>query len=90
MPDQPRSAAGQTLEAFFQRRDIPLRPCPVCAGEDWGIYQAGGSDLCLIRLAADGVLRNPPQAVRLYVMVCQGCGFIRQHARRYVDGAGDE
>lgn len=86
MADEHEKSVVDTLHEFFERKQIPDRSCPICDVDDWGVYKAGTSDLSLIRVPQDRPMRNPPPALRLYVMVCHNCGYVRQHARRYVDG----
>jgi hypothetical protein len=86
MTDDVKDPATDILEEFFAKKRIPDRSRPICEVDDWGVYRAGNSDLCLVRVPRAAPMRNPPRVLRLYVLVCQNCGFVRQHARRYVDG----
>jgi len=86
MTDQPAPSPVEILEEFFARKNVPDRPCPICEVDDWGVCESGTSDLSLIGVARDTPTKNPPPTMRLYVMVCQNCGFVRQHARRLVEG----
>lgn len=86
MTDHIENTVTDVLEEFFMKKNIPDRPCPICEVDDWGVYRAGNSDLCLVRVPRAEPMRNPPRVLRLYVLVCHNCGFVRRHARRYVDG----
>jgi hypothetical protein len=87
MADAPERSNVDILQEYFDRRGVHDRPCPICEVDDWGVYKSDTGDLSLVRVPrGKRPMSNPPSALRLYVMVCRNCGFVRQHARRYVDG----
>ena len=85
MSDQPPATAEQAIE-FFRRKGAD-GPCPICRHPKWLLHSGvdRGVDVFRVPRQVDYVLSN----LQVYVMICENCGFVRQHVRDLVDGAID-
>lgn len=85
MSDHPPATAEQAIE-FFRRRGAD-GPCPICRHPKWLLHSGvdRGVDVFRVPRQVDYVVSN----LQVYVMICENCGFVRQHVRDLVDGAVD-
>jgi hypothetical protein len=82
MSDQPPATAAQAVE-FFRLKGAD-GPCPICRSAKWLLHSGvdRGVDVFRVPRQVDYVLSN----LQVYVMICENCGFVRQHVRDLVDG----
>ena len=85
MSDHPPASAEQAIE-FFRRKGAD-GPCPICRHPKWLLHSGvdRGVDVFRVPRQVDYVVSN----LQVYVMICENCGFVRQHVRDLVDGAID-
>ena len=82
MSDEAPVTAAQAVE-FFRRKGAD-GPCPICNGAKWLLHSGvdRGVDVFRVPRQVDYVVSN----LQVYVMICENCGFVRQHVRDLVDG----
>ena len=86
MDEAPPATAEQAVE-FFRRKGAD-GPCPICRSAKWLLHSGvdsgagGGVDVFRVPRQMDYVVSN----LQVYVMICENCGFVRQHVRDLVDG----
>ncbi len=85
MSDHPPATAEQAIE-FFRRKGAD-GPCPICRHPKWLLHSGvdRGVDVFRVPRQVDYVVSN----LQVYVLICENCGFVRQHVRDLVDGAID-
>ena len=82
MSDTPPVTAEQAVE--FCRPMGADGPCPICRCAKWLLHSGIGRGVDVFRVPrqVDYVVSN----LQVYVMICENCGFVRQHVRDLVDG----
>jgi predicted RNA-binding Zn-ribbon protein involved in translation (DUF1610 family) len=60
------------------RRNSSKEHCPFCGDRDWFVLDVPGDETVAV------VSRRGE--VPTYTLICENCGFLRQHARDVVDG----
>ena len=85
MSDHPPATAEQAIE-FFRCKGAD-GPCPICRHPKWLLHSGvdRGVDVFRVPRQVDYVVSN----LQVYVLICENCGFVRQHVRDLVDGAID-
>lgn len=82
MSDHPPATAAQAVE-FFRLKGAD-GPCPICRSAKWLLHSGvdRGVDVFRVPRQVDYLVST----LQVYVMICENCGFVRQHVRDLVDG----
>lgn len=80
MADESNNRPIAHLTKFLEKVNS-TRPCPFCGSDNWRI--AGDSEFNLLVTYDAGHEDNDVFAT--YTLMCDGCGFVRSHAKPFVD-----
>lgn len=62
-----------------------LKPCPACGHQHWNLLDEDAEGLPSLLLQRSEVFNIPPPRLPLVVLVCVNCGFLRQHAKLFLE-----